>query len=149
MISARNRLWALIWAGALLGAGLGLAPALAADKPEPAAAAARFQQERALCTSGQSNQERATCLREAQAALAEAKKLQLDGDASQFAVNERKRCQRLPDDDRKACLARMQGQGKTSGSVATGGIYRELVTREVVAPSAAASASEPKAAAPQ
>ncbi|MDP3085629.1 MAG: hypothetical protein Q8N44_18320 [Rubrivivax sp.] len=149
MNSRRSRPLALIWAGSLLSAGLAFSSALAADKPDPAAAAAaaRYEQERALCTSGRSNQDRATCLREAGAALAEARKHQLDGDAAQYAINERKRCQRLPDDDRKACLARMQGQGTTSGSVASGGIYRELVTREVVAPSAAAPASAPKAAA--
>jgi hypothetical protein len=34
----------------------------------------RYQQERAVCMSGQSNQERATCLKEAGAAFAEAKR---------------------------------------------------------------------------
>lgn len=33
--------------------------------------------------------------------------------------------------DRNDCVARIQGQGTTSGSVAAGGIYRELVTRIV------------------
>ena len=34
--------------------------------------------------------------------------------------------------DRVACLARMDGAGVTLGSVEEGGIYRELVVREVV-----------------
>jgi len=36
----------------------------------------------------------------------------------------------LPSGERDACLARMQGQGVARGSVAEGGIYRELVIRE-------------------
>ena len=41
------------------------APALAVSKTDSADAFARYQQERAVCTSGQSNQDQATCLREA------------------------------------------------------------------------------------
>jgi hypothetical protein len=43
----------------------------AADNTVSADAQARYQQERAVCLSGQSNQDRATCLREADAALAD------------------------------------------------------------------------------
>lgn len=41
------------------------------------------------------------------------------------------RCAPLPEPDRRDCVARIQGQGTKTGSVAAGGIYRELVTREV------------------
>jgi hypothetical protein len=125
----------------LLGAALVSAPALAAGKADSADALARYQKERAVCMSGQSNQDRATCLREAGAALAQSKKGGLDDDAAQYASNARKRCEKLPDEDRRDCLARMDGQGTTSGSVAAGGIYRELVTRQTVPPSAAKPAS--------
>jgi hypothetical protein len=119
----------LIAAAALAGA-----TALAAGKSEPPKAQARYEQERAVCTSGRSNQDRATCLREAGAALAESRRGGLDADGAAYADNQRLRCGRLSGDDELACQARMQGLGTTSGSAAEGGIYRELVTRETVLP---------------
>lgn len=109
----------------------------------------RYQQERALCTSGRSNQDRATCLREAGAAYAEAKRGGLDGAGTGTSAsdNQRKRCEPLTGDERSACLARMQGQGSISGSAQSGGILRELVVREP-APAKAATASASAASAP-
>ena len=131
MNAGRIPLSSSAWALLLLGAALASSSALAASKAAPADALARFQQERALCLTGQSNQDRATCLREAGAALFEAKRGGLDDGPAPYARNALVRCERLPDDDRRACVARMQGQGSISGSVGAGGIYRELVTREV------------------
>jgi hypothetical protein len=126
----------------MLGAVLASASAMAASKTASADALAQYQQERAVCTSGQSNQDRATCLREAGAAYAEAKRRALgDEDPAQYKANALKRCAGLPEDDRRDCVARMEGQGTTSGSAAAGGIYRELVTRETNPPSAASGAS--------
>jgi len=125
-------------AALLLGALLMPAPALAAGQTERDQAAARHKQEVAVCTSGQSNQDRATCLKEAGAAYAEA----LRGGQGSSAVapgNASKRCEALKGDENTACLARMQGQGTTSGSVAAGGISRELVT---VTPAPAAPAAK-------
>ncbi len=99
-----------------------------------ASAPTSYQQERAACMNGSSNQDRATCLREAGAAQAEARKGLVGGSAPDYARNAAARCDRLPDPDRKDCLARMKGEGTTSGSASAGGIYRELVTREVGAP---------------
>jgi hypothetical protein len=107
-------------------------PASAAEAETTATA--RYQQERAACMNGSSNQARATCLREAGAALAETRKGQAAGTAADYERNAAARCERLPDADRKDCLARMKGAGTTSGSVSGGGIYRELVTREVGTP---------------
>ena len=114
--------------------------ALAATQGASADALARYQQERAVCTSGQSNQDRATCLREAGAALADAQRSQ-PVDAAAYTANAGKRCERLPDLERKDCIARMQGQGTTNGSVAAGGLSHELVTREPASPVAANAAS--------
>jgi hypothetical protein len=123
------RSWRAAWALLGLGVALGSTSALADD------AQVRYQQERAMCMSGQSNQDRATCLQEAGAAFAQARREGLDdGPAVQYQRNALQRCEALSGDDRQACVARMQGQGTTSGSAAAGGIYRELVTREVVAP---------------
>jgi hypothetical protein len=125
------------------------AAALAAGDAAAADAAARHRHERAVCTSGQSNQDRATCLREASAAHAQMRKNGMHEPDMAFEQNAQKRCQALPDDDRSACLARMQGHGSTSGSVSGGGIYRELVTPEaatptVVKPGANSSSTLPK-----
>lgn len=103
---------------------------------ELSAARARYAQEVALCKSGRSHQDRATCLQEAGAALAEAKRGALDKGTADLEANRILRCNPLPEDQRKDCIARMQGQGTTSGSVEGGGIYRELVTRETAAASA-------------
>ncbi len=111
-------------------ASLWLLLAPAAHAASSAGERARYETEIGICNSGQSNQDRATCLREAQAAYAQARHGGLDDRAASYADNARLRCERLQGDDRSDCLARMQGQGMTSGSVAGGGIYREL--RKVV-----------------
>jgi hypothetical protein len=124
------------------GAVLGSTSAVAVERTG-AADAARYQRERAVCMSGQSNQDRATCLREAGAAFAQARREGLDDGAAAYARNARQRCEALPHDDRLGCLARMQGQGTTSGTAASGGISRELVTHEVIPPNTAMPQSRP------
>jgi hypothetical protein len=51
------------WSLLVLAAALGCTSALAADKAVSIEAQARYQQERAVCMNGLSNQDRATCLR--------------------------------------------------------------------------------------
>ncbi len=114
-----------------VGAFLGASAVLAADGSSPSDAQARYLQERAMCESGQSPQDRATCLREAGAALDEARRGRLNDGQAQYQQNALIRCNALPTEERDACQARMQGQGVTRGSVAEGGIYRELVIREI------------------
>lgn len=109
--------------GALLVAGM--AAAAGGDLAE---AQARYQQDRADCISGQSNQDRATCLREAGAALQQAKRGSIGDGQSAFEQNRLIRCDRLAGGDREDCLRRMHGEGTVSGSVEGGGIYRELRT---------------------
>jgi hypothetical protein len=109
-------------------------PALAADDgaatpATPAAAEARYDRERSRCLAGQSQEDQKTCLREAGAALQAARQHQLTSDSpDQLAANARRRCDPLPPDDKKDCLARMSGEGTVTGSVAGGGLLRELVT---------------------
>ena len=82
----------------------------------------RYKQDRAACMNGTSNQDRATCLKEASAALAEAKRGGLaSGD---LARNRIARCDNMPAQDRQACETRMNS-GTTSGSAQQGGILRE------------------------
>ena len=93
-------------------------------------ATARYREERAFCNSGQSYQDRTTCLREAGAALAEAKKGQLNDEPGVYQQNAMVRCDALPADDREACRRRIAGEGTISGSVFEGGLLRELVVRD-------------------
>ena len=88
---------------------------------------ARYNAERAVCTSGQSSQDRTTCLREAGAARQESKVGRLNDDPTTHKPNALLRCNALPADDRDACQRRINGEGTTSGSVPQGGLIRELV----------------------
>lgn len=109
--------------GILLAAG-----AAAAAGGTLSDAQARYQQDRAACNSGQSSQDRATCLREAGAALQAAKRRGKDDGATAYEQNRLLRCDRLTAGEREDCLRRMRGEGTVSGSVESGGVYRELRT---------------------
>jgi hypothetical protein len=115
--------------------------AATAAQTDVADAQARYQAERAACLSGRSHQERDTCLREAGAALAEARRGRVAG-AVDYRQNALVRCQALPENDRADCRARVNGEGARSGSVEGGGVYKESVTRTTTPP------ESPKPAAP-
>ncbi len=105
-------------------------PTLAAT-PSPAGA---YQRDIARCMRIAIHGERANCLSEASTAHAATLPATVDTDPGRFARNALERCKPLSEPDRGDCVARIQGQGTTSGSVAGGGIYRELVTREPAPP---------------
>jgi hypothetical protein len=126
------------WALCLLATALGSAPALASEKDVTRAVQARYQRDSALCLSARYKGDRDECLSAASTTRSMALPAQLDADPGRYARNLLKRCEPLPPSDRRDCVARMQGEGTTSGSVAGGGIYRELVTRETEAPKPAA-----------
>jgi len=128
VVSYRSLGVALCAAGALLGASV--VAAAARDKTSDAQRI--YQNDRAACLAGKTSQDRATCLREAGAALQEARRGGLDDGRAEFERNRLARCDRQPPEDRPDCLRRMNGEGLTSGSVEGGGIYRELVTPVVV-----------------
>ncbi|MEO6354475.1 MAG: hypothetical protein ABIO19_05120 [Burkholderiaceae bacterium] len=119
--AARLSTLALLVLSATFAATAAMAAGAASD------ANARYRAERAACTSGQSHQDRATCLREAGAALQEARKGHLNDDPAAFQQNALVRCHALPANDREACQRRIEGDGTTSGSVGEGGVLRELV----------------------
>jgi len=98
-------------------------------------AATRYRMEREACMSGQSHQDRTTCLKEAGAAQGEARAGRLDDRAAaSYRQNAVERCRVLPTSDRDACVARIDGTGRVSGSVEGGGILREYVQREAGTP---------------
>ena len=109
---------------------LALAPtAWAAGNKGSSEAQQRYQQERAHCLSGQSQQDRATCLREAGAALEEARRGRLDNSGgNSFTQNATQRCNAQPESDREACVQRILGAGSADGSVKGGGIIRQTET---------------------
>lgn len=112
---------ALCAMGTLLGAS-----AQAADGSGASNAQARYLQERAVCNSGQSNQDRATCLKEAGAALQASRHGGLTSSPADYQKNALLRCNAQPVENREDCLARMQSPAQ--GSAAAGGILREAVT---------------------
>ena len=122
------RAWgvALCAAGALLSATV----AVAADRASLSEAQRAYQRDRAACMSGQTSQDRATCLREAGAALQEAKRGNLHDGQAEFERNRMLRCEKQPPQDREECVRRMSSEARVSGSVEGGGILRELRTPE-------------------
>ena len=151
----RGRKLCLLTATALAGALA--SPALYAQDPvatTPMTPQARYLKDRANCDAGRTAEDRATCLKEAGAALEERKRHQLDNDGSPMA-NATARCNALPDKDKADCLARVVGplapnqRVTTSGSVAGGGVLKETTTTTpgavvVIVPDPASAAAPSK-----
>lgn len=118
----------LRWSAFALGTVLasGIATAASSDMAD---AKTRYQQERSFCMSGKSQQDQATCLKEAGAAYQEARRGRLTVEAGRYQQNQRLRCNAHQDaDDREDCLRRMRGEGTVSRSFEGGSVYRELRT---------------------
>jgi len=110
-------------------------------------ASGSYQQEVKACMTGKTQQDRDTCLKEARNAQADKKRGVLDNAGAQFQANAAARCNVLTGEDKAACQARMMGYGNTTGSVAGGGVLREVET--VVVPAGSGSVTiEPKTADP-
>jgi hypothetical protein len=122
-----------------LAAALLLAPAFAAEpaanESTKAQAQARYLKERAACVDGTSQQERAACLKEAGAALAQARGAGLGNAEDPLALrrNAVKRCDAVRAEDRDSCRRMALGEGTASGSAAAGGVVKELITVEPAA----------------
>jgi len=101
--------------------------AQAAEPVRPADAQKRYLEERADCQSPRSAEDRTACLREAGAALDEARRGKLADANTNYESNRIARCDYLKGLDKVYCVRRMGGEGTTSGSVEGGGILRELV----------------------
>lgn len=116
-------------------AGLLLAFQAYAQTPEELAAAkARYKQEIAACKAGNPVAGNSNCAREARNTLAEFRRGRMNESllASDFTRNALQRCEVHQGDDKADCIARIRGQGRVQGSVAGGGILRELTTRKVI-----------------
>ncbi|MDT8997712.1 hypothetical protein RQP53_00320 [Paucibacter sp. APW11] len=98
------------------------------------------------CLQGQSGQARSSCLREVEAAYAEARQGRLGNgpileSPAALAANAEARCARQLPDDRADCLSLSRGAGQRSGSVASGFVIKEM--RRTLPPVQAASAGLP------
>jgi hypothetical protein len=131
-LSLKASMLALCASGALLGTSANAAPA---DD-----AAARYRMERDNCMSGRTHQDRTTCLKEAGAAQGEARAGRLADQNAAYRQNALERCRVLPVSDRDACVGRIDGSGRVSGSVEGGGVLREYVQRIPGTPADAATA---------
>lgn len=110
-------------------------------------ASGSYQQEVQACMSGQTQQDRETCLKEARNAQADKKRGLLNTYGGHEA-NAMARCNVFTaGEDKAACEARVMGMGSVEGSVAGGGLIREVET--VVLPEGERSVTiEPKTADP-
>lgn len=121
----------------LAGGAVLCVAANAADVSKKSDIESNYQRERASCLNGTSNQDRATCLKEAGAAREEARRGQLTDNKTAEQQNAVARCNVLPEADRIDCVRRVQGDGSTSGSVRAGGVFRETITTVPATPDAA------------
>lgn len=90
-------------------------------------ASGSYQSEVQACRQGKTGEDEATCLKEARNAQAD-KKRGLLNSGTDYQANARARCGALAGEDKAACEARMMGYGTVSGSVAGGGMIREVET---------------------
>ena len=86
------------------------------------------QSELAACNSGQSQQSRETCITEVRNANAAKRAGKLDNSGSQFKKNALARCDVFNGEEQIACQARVVGYGDAAGSVAGGGVIRQVET---------------------
>jgi len=92
-----------------------------------------YQSEVQACMNGKTQQDQATCLKEARNAAAEKNRGRLNA-YGEHEQNAMARCDvHQTAEDRAACEARVLGYGSVDGSVAGGGLIREVET--VVLPS--------------
>ena len=110
-------------------------------------ASGSFASEVQACNTGRTQQDRETCMKEARNAQADKKRGVLDNAGAQFQSNATARCDVLTGEELAACKARMLGYGSTDGSVAGGGVIREVET-VVIKPNSGFVAIEPKTADP-
>ena len=136
VMTPRSRARLLVAIALTLGASLAYS--------EKSATSSQFDKERAVCMTGRSNQDQATCLKEAGAARDAARRGQLtDADAASYKKNALDRCKALAGADARDCVTRINGGGTASGSVEAGGLYRESVTTQVPAAASVEATATP------
>lgn len=88
-------------------------------------ASGNAKSEMAACKSGNTQQDRAACMKEVRNANAEKRAGKL-GNGSDFMANAMKRCEIFKEsEDQASCRARVNSQARLDGSVAAGGVLRQ------------------------
>lgn len=131
----RNAIAALVATTTLAIAGV--AQAGTAPKQPIDNAKLNYERERADCMMGRTSQPKATCLKEAGAAYAQARQGRLISnaeDADQLKANALRRCDVQKGEDRDMCQRRVRGEGQVEGSVGGGGQLESLTVRTVDIP---------------
>lgn len=116
------------WCGAL-ALGTGSLMAFGAYAAGTGSGQSQYQMDVQRCNSGDTNQDRATCLREAGAARQESQRNRLDDkQEGRYQDNAMMRCKNLPAMQQQDCITQMtSGNTTTRGSVGGGGVLRETV----------------------
>ena len=86
------------------------------------------QSELAACNSGKTQQDRQTCMTEVRNANAAKRAGKVDNSGGRFKENALARCDVFKGEEQIACQARVVGYGDTAGSVAGGGVIRQVET---------------------
>lgn len=88
----------------------------------------KYQREIEACRNGSTPQARDACMEEARNARAAKRHGELASGDEDYKANALARCQPLGGEYRAACQARVMGFGSASGSVAGGGVLRQVET---------------------
>jgi hypothetical protein len=123
-------------AAALLAVGAATAQIAFAGPSDPAFPGASmidnsgsYQSEVQACMSGKTQEDQATCLKEARNARADKQRGVLENRQGNLEANAMNRCDVFQSgEDKAACEARVLGYGNVQGSVAGGGLVREVET---------------------
>ena len=129
-------------------AGLLAVQSFAQTPDDLASAQARYKQEVAECAVTNPVVDNSNCAKEARNTLAEIKRGRMNESwqSSDLEKNAFLRCDVHSGGDKLDCIARIHGAGKTEGTVAGGGILRELTTTIVVIVPPRLASTEPKSA---
>ena len=85
------------------------------------------------CLTGRTQQDQTTCMTEVRNANAAKRAGKVDNAGGRFQANALSRCDIFSGEELIACQARVTGYGQTSGSVAGGGVIRQVETVTVPA----------------
>lgn len=86
------------------------------------------QSELAACINGKTQQDRQTCMTEVRNANAAKRAGKVDNSGGKFKENALARCDVFKGEEQVACQARIVGYGDAAGSVAGGGVIRQVET---------------------
>ena len=125
----RTRQFRSVAAAMLFTVGtIGFASAQIASGTTGIDATGNAQSELAACNSGRTQQDRETCITEVKNANAAKRAGKVDNSGGQYKANAMARCDVFKGEEQIACQSRIIGYGDNKGSVAGGGVIRQVET---------------------